>query len=96
MVCAAGLRGYNNCMTGEDVQEELDRVPFEPLRLHLSSGKVMDIIHPGTAWVRQNTLLVVHPLKPGSSRVKNDYDVIAFRLIERIELLNGNRKKSRR
>ena len=56
----------------------------------------MDVVYPGTAWVRQNTLLIVHPLKPGTSRVENDYDVIALRLIERIELLNGNRKKSRR
>jgi len=83
-------------MTPEDVQQELDRIPFGPLRLHLSSGKIMDVVYPGTAWVRQNTLLIVHPLKPGTSRVENDYDVIALRLIERIELLNGNRKKSRR
>ncbi len=90
---------YNLNMTGEDVQQELDRVPFEPLRLHLASGKVIDVVHPWTAWVRQSTLLVVHPLKPLTSKIQNDYDVIALRQIERIELVNGNRsarKKRRR
>ena len=85
-------------MTFEDIQQELERVPFHPVRLHLSSGKVMDIIQPGTAWLRQNTLLVVHPLKAGTVLVENEYDVIALRLIERIQHINGNgdRKKRRR
>ena len=76
-------------MTFEDVQQELDREPFHPLRFHLSSGKVIDIYRANTAWLRQNTVLVVHPLKPGGSAVENEYDVISLRLIERIEQING-------
>jgi hypothetical protein len=71
-------------MTSEDVRQELERNPFVPLRLHLSSGKTVDIPYAGTAWVRQNTLLVVHPLSRGSAAI-GQYDVIALRLIERIE-----------
>jgi hypothetical protein len=71
-------------MTSEDVLQELERMPFVPLRLHLSSGQIMEIPYPNTAWVRQNTLLIVHPLARNTVAIGN-YDVIALRLIERIE-----------
>ena len=71
-------------MTTEDVKQELERRPFVPLRLHLAIGQKIDIPYEGTAWVRQNTLLIVHPLQRGSATIGN-YDVIALRLIERIE-----------
>jgi hypothetical protein len=76
-------------MTNEDVRQELDREPIVPLRLHLSSGEKVDILHPNSAFVRQNTLLVVHRLAPDTSAI-GDYDVIAFRLIERITTMSGN------
>ena len=71
-------------MTSADVRQELERDPFVPLRLHLSSGQTMDIPYPGTAWVRENTLLIVHPLRRGTQEI-GGYDVVALRLIERIE-----------
>jgi hypothetical protein len=73
-------------MTSEDIRQELERHPFVPLRLHLSSGKTIDLPYAGIAWVRQNTLLVVHPLQPHSAAIGN-YDVVALRLIERVEQL---------
>ena len=74
-------------MTSEDVKQELERDPFVPLRLHLASGKTIDVPFPNTAWVRQNTLVIVHPLRRGTVEIGN-YDVVALRLIERIEQLN--------
>jgi hypothetical protein len=71
-------------MTSEDIAQEIDRQPFIPFRLHLSSGQTVEVLYPNTAWVRQNTVLIVHPLERGTSRIGN-YDVIALRLIERIE-----------
>jgi hypothetical protein len=71
-------------MTTEDIAQELERQPYVPLRLHLSSGQVIDLPFPHTGWIRQNALLVVHPLERGTQRIGN-YDVIALRLIERIE-----------
>ncbi len=71
-------------MTSEDVLQELERTPFIPLRLHLSSEQAVDIQYPETAWIRQNTILIVHPLAKGTHAIGN-YDVIALRLIERIE-----------
>lgn len=73
-------------MLKEDIQQELEREPFVPLRLHLSSGKVIDIPYSGTAWVRQNTLLIVHPLARHTAAI-GGYDVIYLGLIERIEQL---------
>lgn len=74
-------------MTREDVIQELERDPFIPLRLHLSSGQKIEVPFPNTAWVRQNTILVVHPLAKGTVAIGN-YDVIALRLVERIEQLD--------
>jgi len=74
-------------MTTEDLRQEIEREPFVPLRLHLSSGKTMDVEYPNSAFVRQNTLLIVHRLAPNTAAIGN-YDVVALRLIERIEQLN--------
>jgi hypothetical protein len=71
-------------MTSEDLKQEIERDPFVPLRLHLSSSKTIDVEFPNSAFVRQNTVLIVHRLAPGSAAIGN-YDVIALRLIERIE-----------
>jgi hypothetical protein len=84
------LRGklwYNSGMTSEDIQQELERTPFVPLRLHLASGQIVEIPYPNTAWVRQNTLVIVFPLAKGSAAI-GKYDVIALRLIERIEQIS--------
>jgi hypothetical protein len=78
--------GYNTFMTTEDLRQELEREPFVPLRLHLASGKTIDVEYDNSAFVRQNTVLIVHRLAPGSAAIGN-YEVVALRLIERIEQL---------
>jgi hypothetical protein len=84
-------------MTSENVRHEIERTPFMPLRLHLSSGKIRDIFDPATAWLQRNALLIVHRLRPGSQQI-GGYDVIAFDAIERIQQMNGGdgKRKSRR
>jgi hypothetical protein len=73
-------------MTTEDVRQELDREPWVPLRLLLSSGKTIDIEYSKSAFTRQNTLLIVHRVSSMTHEI-GTYDVIALRLIERIEQL---------
>jgi hypothetical protein len=73
-------------MTSEDVKQEIEREPYVPLRLHLASGKVMDVPFPGSAFLRQNTLVIMHRLTAHTQEI-GGYDVIALRLIERIELV---------
>jgi len=82
-------------MTSENIKHEIERHPFVPVRLHLASGKELDIHDPGTVWFERRALLVVHRIRPGSQDIGR-YDVIAFDLIERIEQLNGNGHKKKR
>lgn len=80
-------------MTSEDVLQELERDPYVPLRLHLSSGHKLDLRYPNSAFLRQNTLLILERLAPNSVAIGN-YDVIALRAIERIEsVVAGNGSK---
>ena len=53
---------YNDSMASEDIKQEIEREPYVPLRLHLASGKVMDVPYPGSAFLRQNTLVIMHRL----------------------------------
>ena len=82
-------------MTTEEVKQELEREPFQPIRLHLSSGKTIEIRYPHNAFIRQNRILVVHPIAPGTTEIGN-YDVIALRLIERIEQAHNGRPARKR
>jgi len=74
-------------MTAEDLRQELEKRPFIPLRLHLASGKTVDVLYEQTAWLQQNTVLVVHPLTRGTVAI-GKYEVISLRLIERIEQIS--------
>ena len=73
-------------MTIEDMKQELEREPFVPLRLHLVSGKVMDIEYPNSVFLRQSTLIIMHRLRPKTQEIGN-YDVVALQQIERVETL---------
>ena len=75
-------------MTSEDVLSELEKVPFVPFRLHLVSGKEVDVTHAGAAWMLQNAVVVLQDLAVGSEE-RGLYDVVALRNIERIEQLAG-------
>lgn len=83
-------------MTEKELVGEVERVPFIPLRLHLVSGKVLDILGPNTAHPLSNALLVLRNPIIGTSRAES-YDVIAYHSIERIERLhlgkNGQKKR---
>ena len=74
-------------MTEEDIQSELARDPFIPFRLHLVSGKTVDIRISDGAWMLRRSVFVLHPHRhPGDDP---GYDVISLRNIERIEQLDG-------
>ena len=76
-------------MTSEDIRGELEREPFRPFRLHLVSGKDIAVKSPNDAHLLQNSLMVFFGTKPGS-RVAEGYDVISFRNIERLEVVESN------
>ena len=84
-------------MAPKKLQQEIEREPFVPIRLHLSSGKTVDLPHAGAAWPLSYGLMVFHGTTPGR-KWATGYDVINYRLIERVEQLDGRRRtgKARR
>jgi hypothetical protein len=77
-------------VTSEDVRSELDKRPFIPLRLHLVSGKTLEIRSSDDTAMLQNALMLFQPIKEKGA--DPGYDVIALRNIERIEQLRGKMK----
>jgi hypothetical protein len=68
-------------MRRSEVQMEIERSPFMPVRLHLVSGKVVDVTNPGMAWMLGRAVLVFQEERSRDDR----YDVISIPNIERIE-----------
>jgi len=82
-------------MTSENVRQEIERHPFVPVRLHLASGKEIDIHDSAGVWFQRNALLLTDRIPAGSDEVGR-YEVVAFDLIERIEQINGNGDKGKK
>lgn len=83
-------------MTEEDVVAELEKDPFVPFRLHLVSGKVVDVLAPNAAHNLANSLLVLRNPTIGSQKAEA-YDVVAYHNIERIgQLQIGKRQPPKR
>lgn len=68
-------------MTSEDVQSQLDQLPFKRLRLRLVSGKEIDISRPEEASVLQNTVMII------PDPLIDRYNVVSLRNIEEIQQL---------
>lgn len=75
-------------MTSKDFQSELEKDPFVPFRIHLVSGKTVDVVIPSAAWLLQNAVLIFRNARAGSQKAEG-YDVVALRNIERIEQMHG-------
>jgi hypothetical protein len=84
-------------MLKDDVQAELRREPFVPLRLHLTGGRTFDVPFREVAHLLGYGVLVLVGLKQGTHRAKR-YDRFTFEEIERIEqrpaLGKGKRRKA--
>ena len=84
-------------MTESELSLQLDTDPFVAFRIHLVSGKTLDVLAPNAAWTLNNSLLVIrNPSR--ETRHAEGYDVISYDNIERLEQLpigkrtNGKRK----
>ena len=83
-------------MTKRELTAELTKDPFVPFRIHLVSGKVIDVLGPNAAYTLMNALLVLRNPRLGTPDAEG-YDVLAYRDIERIEQLNlGKRSMPKR
>ena len=81
-------------MRADEMRELLDRRPFEPIRLHISSGQTVEIRHPEMAFVTRS-LVVVGVAKSGD-RVA-DY-AVHYNLLHvvKIEPLTDRKRSTRR
>ena len=83
-------------MNGESLQEELNVDPFKPLRLHLVSGRTVDVLRSDAAMPLRGRLLVFRNMSSEGRRAEG-YDIIAYANIERIEQLDlGKRLTGKR
>lgn len=80
-------------MTREDTESELEKQPFIPFRLHLASGKTIDVFASRSGWMLRNALLV---LQDPSRSAESGYNVIALRNIEMLEQLSLGKPPGRR
>jgi len=71
-------------MSADEIEAELRRDPFVPLRLHLENGKTFDIPHPDAARVLQYGVLVFIGMKAGTRQAQG-YDRFSFDQILQIE-----------
>ena len=72
-------------MTREHIESELQKLPFVPFRLHLVSGKTVDVMTARSADMTQSAVMIFHPIK----NPKHDagFDLISLYNIERLEML---------
>jgi len=70
-------------MTRGEVQTEVDRTPFLPFRLHLVSGKTLDVRQAHEAWMLRHSVLLIRR-KPSGGESEN---IVSFFNIERLERL---------
>jgi hypothetical protein len=82
-------------MTEKELATELQRNPFVPFRLHMVSGKTIDVLAPHAAWTLSHSLLVFRNPSINSSHAEG-YDVLGYDNIERIELLSLGKRESKR
>ncbi len=81
-------------MRADVMRKLLDRRPFEPMRLHISSGQTVDIKHPEMAFVTRS--LVFLGVTDSDERVA-DYGVFYNLLhVVKIEPLNDSKTPKRR
>jgi len=79
-------------MRADELRKILDRRPFEPVRLHISSGQYVDVKHPEMAIVSRSLVAV----GVDGSRGVADY-LVYYNLLHvvKIEPLNGAKPKTR-
>jgi hypothetical protein len=74
-------------MTREDVRAEIEQRPFIPFRVHMVSGKTLDVKSVANVALLQNAMLVLGA--PVDAANEGDYNIVSLRNIERLERLES-------
>jgi len=70
-------------MTNQDVFRYLRAEPFQPLQIHMASGRTFDIRHPEMVRVGKHDL-VIFSLVSNEPEVHDDWDTVSLLLVESI------------
>ena len=83
-------------MNESQFREDFYVEPFKPVRLHLVSGKTVDLLRQNGVMPLRDRLMVFRKLEKDGKGAEG-YDIIAFQNIERLEQLSiGKRVISKR
>jgi hypothetical protein len=74
-------------MRAQDVQDFVQRKPFEPFRITLTDGRTYDVLHPELAMVGHRTVAVGLPKPSGPKSVYDRLVTVSFLHIMQIEPL---------
>ena len=82
-------------MTEQDLIEEKEADPFVPFRLHLVSGKTVDVMRHSSAMPLHSRLLVFKNVSASGSSAEG-YETVAYHNIERLPIGREQRPKRKR
>jgi hypothetical protein len=74
-------------MRAQDVQDFVQRKPFEPFRITLTDGRTYDVHHPELAMVGHRTVAVGLPKSSGPQLIYDRLVTVSFLHIMQIEPL---------
>ena len=80
-------------MRAEELRMLLDRRPFRPLRIHISSGEYVDVIHPEMAFVSRSLVAVAVPPTRGVAEAIAHYSLI--HVVKVVPLAQTSRRRRR-
>jgi hypothetical protein len=81
-------------MTTDNVQSELEKRPFIPFRLHLTSGQTIDVLSQGSAFMLRRAVMVLQD--PSRRGPDAGYNVVSVQNIEMLEqLVIGSARRQR-
>jgi len=80
-------------MRPKSVRQLLDERPFQPLRVHMSNGEIVDITHPELALVTESALVVPVRVRDRIPEYVAHYNLLH---IVKIEPSNGARTPRKR
>lgn len=79
-----------------EIKKALRTVPFIPFRLHLSSGKDVDVLHPEMALLTAPTLHIAHPVEDPTEDIPDQADAVSLLHVVRLELLTASGSSTQR
>ena len=77
-------------MTGTDLLKWIKKVPFEPFRIRLNSGRTFEVRHPEMALVSATSVILV-TYRGDPPDLYEDLQMLGLQLVESIEPLEPKR-----